>query len=387
MVKASKTGIIFFLLLFVVLFGCANKKEESTLNHLKSKIDPKKFESVTDGKPTKLYVLTNKNGLEATFTNYGQRLVSLMVPDKNGFFDDVVLGFSSLDGYKTKKGAYFGAVIGRYANRIANGQLTIDNKTYNLAVNNGKNHLHGGIKGFNNVVWNAKQIHDNAIEFTRVSFDMEEGYPGNLTVTVRYTLTDENELQIDYSATTDKPTVLNLTNHSFFNLKGEGKGNVNDHRLMINADYFTPVNQDLTPTGEISPVKDTPFDFTKMKPIGQSLNLENQQLLYTNGYDQNYVLNAEPNNKQGLVLAAKVMEPTSGRIMEVYTNQPGIQFYEGNFLDGSMTGKSGKAYQRQGAFCLEAQHFPNSPNQPNFPSTVLKPNETFQATCVYKFIY
>jgi len=357
---------------------------EST--HLKSNINPENFEAKIDGKKTKLFVLKNKNGLEATFTNFGQRLVSLMVPDKNGVFDDVVLGFSNLEGYKTARGNYFGATIGRYGNRIANGEFKIDNITYILPINNGKNHIHGGLKGFNNVVWDANQTNSDEIEFSRISPDMEEGYPGNLTVSVHYKLTDDDELQINYKATTDKPTIVNLTNHSFFNLAGEGNGNVNNHLLTINADSYTPVNQDLIPTGEILEVKGTPFDFTTEKPIGQDLDREHQQLEYSKGYDQNFVLNSTPkNNNNGLVLAAKVTEPNSGRVMEVFTNEPGIQFYESNFLDGGAMGKSGKPYIYRGALCLETQHFPNSPSQPNFPSTLLRTNEVYLSTCVYKF--
>lgn len=374
---------LFFFTTILVLFSCNQKKENISL---KANIDPKKFEAIIDGKKTKLYVLKNKNGLEATFTNFGQRLVSLMVPDKNGVFDDVVLGFSNLEGYKTARGNYFGATIGRYGNRIAKGEFVIDKIKYTLAVNNGKNHIHGGLKGFNNVVWDAKQTNSNEIEFTRISPDMEEGYPGNLTVSVHYKLTDDDELQINYKATTDKPTIVNLTNHSFFNLAGEGNGNVNNHLLTINADSYTPVNQDLIPTGEILEVKGTPFDFTTEKPIGQDLDREHQQLEYSKGYDQNFVLNSTPkNNNNGLVLAAKVTEPNSGRVMEVFTNEPGIQFYESNFLDGGAMGKSGKPYIYRGALCLETQHFPNSPNQPNFPSTLLRTNEVYLSTCVYKF--
>lgn len=374
---------VFFPLVFLLV--CCNKKETSKFIRLKSNVDPKKFDTILDGKRTKLYILKNKNGLEATFTNFGQRLVSLMVPDKNGNFDDIVLGFSGLEGYKTTRGNYIGATIGRYGNRIANGKFTIDGVQYNLTINNGKNHIHGGIKGFNNVVWNAKQINNNEIVFSRISPDLEEGYPGNLNVSVHYKLTDENELQINYKAITVKTTIVNLTNHSFFNLAGEGNGNVNNHLLMINADFYTPVNEESIPTGEILEVKGTPFNFTTEKRIGKELTLENQQLKYTKGYDHNFVLNNTPKNKNGLVLAAKVTEPISGRIMEVFTNEPGIQFYEGNFLDGVAIGKGKKPYLFRGALCLETQHFPNSPNQENFPSTLLKPNEVYTSTCVYKF--
>ena len=388
---------LYFFTICLLLISCNQKKHNSKLiestpiqdmvesTHLKSNINPENFEAKIDGEKTKLFVLKNKNGLEATFTNFGQRLVSLMVPDKNGVFDDVVLGFSNLEGYKTARGNYFGATIGRYGNRIAKGEFVIDKIKYTLAVNNGKNHIHGGLKGFNNVVWDANQTNSDEIEFSRISPDMEEGYPGNLTVSVHYKLTDDNELQINYKATTDKPTIVNLTNHSFFNLAGEGNGNVNNHLLTINADSYTPVNQDLIPTGKIEKVKGTPFDFTTEKPIGQDLDKENQQLEYSKGYDQNFVLNGAPKNKNGLVLAAKVTEPNSGRVMEVFTNEPGIQFYESNFLDGGAMGKSGKPYIYRGALCLETQHFPNSPNQPNFPSTLLRPNEVYLSTCVYKF--
>lgn len=397
--KSQKSNI-FIPALFasLLLFSSCNQKKDSltkseiksatadtTVTELKSKIDPKQFESVTDGKPTQLYVLKNKNGLEATFTNFGLRLVSLMVPDKNGVFEDVVLGFSNLEEFQTKKGSYFGAIIGRYSNRIANGEFALEGKTYKLAVNNGKNHLHGGVKGFNNVVWEGQQLKANEIEFTRISANMEEGYPGNLQLKVIYTLTDDNELQINYYATTDKTTIVNLTHHSFFNLAGEGNGNVNNHQLMINADFFTPVKQDLIPTGAIEKVKGTPFDFTSFKPIGQDLDVQHNQFQYAKGYDQNFVLNKSPKNKQGLVLAAKVLESNSGRMMEVYTSEPGIQFYESNYLDGTVKGKSGKSYVFRGAFCLETQHFPNSPNQLNFPSTLLRPNQTYTSTTVYKF--
>lgn len=375
----------FFIILIFSISSCNQKKDPLAKSEIKSKIDPEQFESVTDGQPTRLYVLKNKNGLEATFTNFGLRLVSLMVPDKNGVFEDVVLGFSNLKGYQTKKGSYFGAIIGRYSNRISDGEFTLEGKTYTLAINNGKNHLHGGVKGFNNVVWEAQQLKTNEIEFTRISPDMEEGYPGNLKVKVSYTLTDDNELQINYYATTDKTTIINLTHHSFFNLAGEGNGDVNHHQLMINADFFTPVNQDLIPTGVIEKVKGTPFDFTSLKTIGRDLNEKHLQFQYAKGYDQNFVLNKTPKNKQGLVLAAKVLEPNSGRVMEVYTSEPGIQFYEANHLDGSVKGKSGKSYLFRGAFCLETQHFPNSPNQINFPTTILRPHQTYTSTTVYKF--
>jgi aldose 1-epimerase len=364
------------------------KKTFSTTNDqkhfLKAKIDPKNFESVIDGKKTQLYVLRNKNGIEITFTNYGQRLVSLMVPDQNGQLEDIVFGFNSIEEYKNPKAKYIGAIIGRSANRIANGQFTLDQKNYTLATNNGKNHSHGGINGFNNHVWDAIQTATNQIEFSRIAPDGEEGYPGNLKVTTTYSLTNNNELLIDYKATTDKTTIVNLTNHSFFNLSGEGNGNVNDHVLMINADYYTPLNADQIPTGEIAPVQGTPFDFRTPKAIGQDLNKQNSQLSIASGYDQNYVLKNKP-KKNGLVLAAKIMQPKNGRTLEVYTNEPGLQFYESNFFDGSLIGKSGKPYLYRGAFCLESQHFPDAPNQASFAKTTLEPGQTYRSTCVYKF--
>ncbi|MDB4291885.1 galactose mutarotase [Maribacter sp.] len=359
------------------------KKEENpaTLHSL----DAKNFETQIDGKQTRLYTLTNGNGVEITFTDYGQHLVSLYVPDRNGNFEDVVLGFNTIDAYVNGGGAYMGSVIGRYGNRINKGKFALDGIAYTLAQNNNSNHLHGGLKGFNAVVWDAKQLSDSEIEFQRISPDMEEGYPGNLKVKVDYKVTDSNELIITYRAVTDKTTVVNLTHHSFFNLAGEGNGTVDDHRMMINADSFTPVDAGLIPTGEIKKVADTPFDFRKLKPIAQDIEAEDQQLFFGKGYDHNFVLNQEPRNENGLVLAARVEDPKSGRTLEVFTDEPGIQFYGGNFLKGEDKGKSGKPYVFRGSFCLETQHFPDSPNQPNFPSTVLMPNEIYTSVCVYKF--
>ncbi|WP_244526863.1 aldose epimerase family protein [Pseudozobellia thermophila] len=357
------------------------KKQESKLS---KHINVKNFETVIDGDSVNLYTLKNKNGIEVALTNYGQRLISLHVPDKNGNFEDIVLGFPDLKNYLAKKN-YYGATIGRYGNRIAKGKFTIDGKEYDLAINNNENHLHGGIKGFESVVWNVDRANDREIVFSRTSPDMEEGYPGNLNVTVTYTLTDDNELKINYRASTDKPTYVNLTHHSFFNLKGEGNGTVNDHVLMLNADSYTPVDSGLIPTGEIARVAGTPFDFTHPKAIGKDLNVEDEQLKYGNGYDHNFVLNKTPLNEDGLVLAARVVEPSSGRTLEVFTDEPGVQFYGGNFLTGADIGKSGKPYVFRGSFCLETQHFPDSPNQPDFPSTRLDPGETYSSNCVYKF--
>ncbi len=349
--------------------------------------EPKRegFNTTLDGMPVELLWIHNASAIKAGFTNYGQRLVSLYVPDKNGDFKDVVLGLDSLEGFRKPSGLYFGAVIGRYGNRIAKGKFTLEDKEYQLAVNNNENHLHGGEKGFNDVVWEITGHKTNQVSFKRVSPDMEEGYPGNLTVTVNYTLTDANELLIKYKATTDATTHVNLTHHSFFNLKGEGEGDINDHILSINADRFTPVDDGSIPTGELREVARTPFDFRTPKAIGRDLEMENEQLKMGGGYDHNFVLNESPTNDDGLVLAAKVLEPESGRVVEVYTNEPGVQFYGGNFLDGSTIGKSGKPYVKRGSFCLETQHFPDTPNQPGFPTTVLKPGETYTSICSYKF--
>lgn len=379
------------MLLIILLIGCKEQKADVTNSKeikkmvYKTKIDPSDFNSVVAGDSVKLHILTNKNGVEAAFTNFGQRLVSLYVPDKNENFEDVVLGYATLDEFVNGPKSYFGSVIGRYGNRIAKGSFSIDDNTYTLVKNNNENHLHGGNVGFENVVWNIDEATSNSIQFSRLSPDMEEGYPGNLMVVVSYVLTDENELKINYKAETDKTTVVNLTHHSFFNLKGEGEGDINDHVLMLNADNFTPVDSGLIPTGKIESVKGTPFDFTTPKTIGADLNADFEQLKIGNGYDHNFVLNETPKNEDGLVLCAKVSEPTTGRTMEVYTDEPGVQFYGGNFMNGETVGKSGEIYAFRGSFCLETQHFPDSPNQPNFPSTLLKPGEVYTSNCVYKF--
>lgn len=342
------------------------------------------FGKTADGQAVDLYTLTNPNGLEAAITNYGGIVVRLKTPDRNGQLADVVLGFDTLDDY-LKGHPYFGAIIGRYGNRIAKGRFQLNGVEYKLAVNNGENHLHGGLKGFDKVVWNARDVSTAeapALELTYTSKDGEEGYPGTLHVTVVYTLTPANELKIDYAATTDKDTIVNLTNHSYFNLAGQGEGDILGHELMINASRFTPVDAGLIPTGELRSVEGTPFDFRKPVAIGARINQDDQQLKYGNGYDHNFVLDR---TGDGLVLAARVTEPKSGRVMEVYTTEPGIQFYSGNFLDGSNKGKGGKIYQRRYGFCLETQHFPDSPNKPNFPSTVLRPGAKYQSTTVYRF--
>ncbi|MCL6275593.1 galactose mutarotase [Muricauda sp. 2012CJ35-5] len=348
-------------------------------------INPSSFKSEIEGDSTDLFVLENKAGIKIYFTNYGQRIVALHTPDKNGNMEDIVLGCNTLEGYGKPGTGYFGATIGRYANRIAAGKFSLDGVTYTLAQNNGTNNLHGGNKGFDSVVWDADMVNDQEIQFSRTSPDGEEGFPGNLTVKVRYALTDSNELQIFYEATTDKKTIVNLTHHSFFNLKGEGNGNIESHLIEINADHYTPVDENLIPTGALSSVVGTPMDFRVQKSIGQDINENFNQLDLAGGYDHNYVLNSNPTNTDSLTFAARVIEPESGRTMEVYTNEPGIQFYSGNFMDGSVQSKNGNAYVKRGAFCLETQHFPNSPNQDSFPSTVLNPGEKYTSVCVYKF--
>ena len=332
-----------------------------------------------------LYTLQNSHGLEAKITNYGGILVSLRVPDRNGKFADVVLGFNDLESYLTKNDPYMGALIGRYGNRIAKGRFKLDGVEYKLAVNNGENHLHGGIKGFDKVVWTGREIKTGAspaVALTYLSKDGEEGYPGNLNVRVVYTLTNENELKIDYTATTDKDTVLNLTHHSYFNLAGEGNGDILNHLVSINAKQFVPTDAGSIPTGELKNVAGTPFDFINPTAIGARINQDDQQLKFGNGYDHTWVIDGKPGTMR---VAAEAYEPTSGRIMRVLTTEPGMQFYTGNFLNGTLTGKSGKVYARRTGFCFETQHYPDSPNQPSFPTTTLKKGATYKSTTIYRF--
>jgi aldose 1-epimerase len=336
-----------------------------------------------DGKPVNLYTLTNSHGLEIRAMNYGGIILSIRVPDREGHFADIVLGHETLDGYIPNP-PYIGAIVGRYANRIANGTFTLDSKTYTLPKNDGPNTLHGGVKRtFDKVVWDDEALKNkDGVAFTYLSKDGEEGFPGNLKIKVTYTLTDANELVIDYEATTDKATPINISQHSYFNLAGEGTGDILNHELMLNADRFTPVDKNLIPTGELRPVKGTPLDFTTPTKIGARIDDNYDQLVLGHGYDHNFVINHQGN---GIDLAARVYEPTSGRVLEVSTTQPGIQFYTGNFLDGTVTGKEGHVYKRRYAFCLETQHFPDSPNHPDFPSTILRPGETFREKTVFKF--
>ncbi|MCX8109617.1 MAG: galactose mutarotase [Verrucomicrobiae bacterium] len=337
------------------------------------------FGQTGDGVPVDMYILTNDRGITAKVITYGALLTELHVPDRNGKLGDVVLGFDKLEPY-LKGHPYFGATIGRVANRIAKGKFVLGGKTYTLACNDGPNHLHGGLKGFDKVVWKAEEVkvrNGVAVRFKYVSPDGEEGYPGTLTATVVYTLTNDNELRLDYTAETDKPTPVNLTNHSYWNLATDG--DILNHHLAIYADYYTPVDDTLIPTGEIAPVKGTPMDFTSPHPIGDRLlDLANSP----RGYDHNYVLNSKGNK---LALAATVYEPTSGRYMEIFTDQPGIQFYSGNFLDGTLTGKRGVTYHKYYGFCLETQHFPDSVNRPNFPSVILRPGKKYKTTTIHVF--
>ena len=357
----------------------------TSLGAAERKTDSVKKESfgIVEGRSVELYTLTNRKGAEAKITTYGATVVSLKVPDRNGKFDDVVLGFDDIDGY-LKGTAYFGATIGRYGNRIAKGRFTLNGVEYKLATNNDPNHLHGGNKGFDKVIWNARpfNLKDGVgLVLSYLSHDGEEGYPGNLSVSVTYALTDNNELRISYAATTDKDTVVNLTHHSYFNLAGQGSGDVLNHQLMINADRFTPTDAGSIPTGELRSVKGTPFDFTQPTTIGARINEDDEQLQLGKGYDHNYVLNGKIGT---LRQVARVSEPTTGRTMEVWTTEPGMQLYTGNFLDGAK-GKSGKTYQFRYGFCLETQHFPDSPNKPSFPATILRKGATYRTRTIYKF--
>jgi aldose 1-epimerase len=345
-------------------------------------VTSERFGTMPDGTAVDAYTLKNASGMEVKAIAVGGIITSLKVPDRSGTAADVVLGFDRLDGY-LKDHPFFGAIIGRYGNRIGKGQFALEGKTYTLAKNNGPNHLHGGVKGFDKVLWATAAVPgQNAVTFTRTSPDGEEGYPGNLAVKVTYTLTDANELIVDYHATTDKPTPVNLTQHSYFNLAGDGSGDILGHELMISADRYTPVDSSLIPTGELAPVEGTPFDFRKTTAIGARINAAHPQLKAGGGYDHNWVLNR---TGAGLQLAARVVEPKSGRTLEVATEEPGIQFYSGNFLDGSITGKGGHVYAHRTGFCLETQHYPDSPNKPDFPSTILRPGQEYKTRTVFTF--
>jgi len=364
----------FLALAAFALAGCASSS--TSLN-----ISKEHFGAMPDGQEVSIYTLKNAKGAEARITDYGGLLVSLKMPDRNGNFGDVVLGLDNLDDYM-KKSPYFGALVGRYGNRIAKGKFTLDGVDYTLATNNGPNALHGGLKGFDKVFWQAtpEQGADGpSLHLTYLSKDGEEGYPGNLNVTAVYTLTDDNSLRLEYTATSDKDTVANLTHHSYFNLRGSGT--ILDHVVYINADKFTPVDSTLIPTGELKPVDGTPFDFRTPTAIGARIGQDDEQLKFGNGYDHNWVVN----NPGSLRVMARVTEPTTGRVLEVSSTEPGLQFYSGNFLDGTITGKGGWTYQFRDALCMEPQHYPDSPNHPDFPSVVLRPGETYHNTIIYHF--
>ncbi len=344
-------------------------------------LDPAKFETTVNGKKVSLYNLENNKGMMVQITNYGGRIVALWVPGKEGNYSDIVTGFDTIDGYIRDK-SYFGALIGRYGNRIAGGKFTFDGKEYTLPVNNGPNSLHGGTSGFDHKVWDVKKNTPDSLVLHYLSKDGEEGYPGNLSVTVTYSLNDSNELKIDYAAETDAKTIVNLTNHAYFNLSGHDDGDILGHVLMIDADRYTPVDSTLIPTGELATVEGTPFDFRTPTAIGERIDADDVQIRYGNGYDHNLILNKDDSE---MALAARVEDPVSGRIMEVYTTEPGVQFYTGNFLDGNSVGKNGTPYKFRHAFCLETQHFPDSPNHDNFPDTVLEPGEHYSSSTIYKF--
>jgi aldose 1-epimerase len=364
------------------LVGCYTKPMP---NNTVGTISQAPFGVTPDGKSVSIYSLSNTKGAVARIMTYGGIVQSLKMPDRNGQYEDIVLGYDDLTGYITNNSPYFGALIGRYGNRIGGAKFKLEGQTYKLAANNGPNSLHGGIKGFDKVVWQAESWlspDGPSLKLTYFSKDGEEGFPGNLKVTAIYTLTANNELHLAFTATTDKPTVCNLTHHSYFNLKGQGNGDILGHEVYINSDKTTAVDKELITTGDYAPVAGTPFDFRKPTTIGARINDPDQQLQYGPGYDHNWVIN-KPLGQFGL--QARVYEPTTGRVMEVWSTEPGLQFYAGNFLDGTITGKGGKVYQRRTGFCMEPQHYPDSPNKPQFPTTELKPGETYQTIIMYRF--
>ena len=369
-----------------------SRSEADASSGAESGIQTSVFGHLPDGRRVDVYQFTNANGIELRVTNYGGIIVSLKTPDMDGKFEDIALGFDSLEAYLSDEyrqaNPYFGAIIGRYGNRIANGQFSLDGESYSLATNDGSNHLHGGDQGFDKVLWQAEPFANDigsGLVLRYTSEDGEEGYPGNLEAEVTYTLTDNDELMVDYRAVADKATPVNLTQHSYFNLKGEGSDTILDHQLMINAPEFTPVNDSLIPSGEIRSVDGTPFDFTQATPIGERIDQENEQLKVGGGYDHNFVLARGNAAADELVQAAKVWEPKSGRMVEITTTEPAIQFYSGNFLNGDLSGKRGQAYGRRSGFALETQHYPDSPNQAAFPSTLLEPGDTYRSRTVYRF--
>ena len=384
--KTNRLALFIFTLISIAACKEKNKKTQSVESEVNKTmvIEKSKFGKLDDGSAIDKYVMTNKNGMEVSVISYGGRIVSLKVPDKNGKLENVTLGFDNIEDYVSEN-PFFGALVGRYGNRIAKGKFSIDDTEYTLVTNNGENHLHGGTVGFDKIVWAVQPIEgadESKLELRYLSKDGEEGYPGNLEVTVLYTLNNKNELKVDYTAITDKPTVVNLTQHSYFNLSGDFSKDILNHEVTLHADSFIPVDDGLIPTGEIKGVEGTPFDFTQAKAIGRDIDMENQQLKRGGGYDHCWVLNGE---KGKLRQVASAYDPASGRLMEVLTTEPAIQFYTGNFLDGSLQNPKGGSYGHRSGFCLETQHYPDSPNQPEFPSTRLNPGETYNTTTVFKF--
>jgi len=384
MIAKQRARTLLCALIFVgeLLLACSLSSQG-----MRGTIRKQSFGKTASGEQIDLYTLSNKKGMEVSITNFGATVVVLRVPDRAGKAADVVLGYDTLDGYENGK-SYFGATVGRYANRIGGGKFALDGKTYTLPKNNGNNTLHGGIVGFDKKIWKAREIDVKdgaALELSYLSADGEEGFPGNLSVKVVFTVpADRNDLKIDYTSSTDKDTVLNLSNHSYFNLAGEGNGDILDHVLTLHAKQFTPVDKTLIPTGELRDVAGTPLDFATATAIGKRINEDYEQLVFGKGYDHNWVL-GRSSGGNGLSIAAEAYDAKSGRKLEVLTTEPGIQFYSGNFLDGSAKGKANKAYTQRAAFCLETQHFPDSPNHPNFPSTLLKPNAAFHSQTVFRF--
>ncbi|RNL53392.1 aldose epimerase family protein [Pedobacter jejuensis] len=369
------------LCLSTTIFSCNSSTEKTTTENTKT--DSATYNATIDGKTVSIYTLKNKQGASVSITNYGGRVVSLLVPDKNNKLTDVVLGYDSIGAYRKKGEPFFGALIGRYGNRIAKGKFSLDGKAYQLQLNDGVNTLHGGTDGFFSKVWDAKLVDSQKLELTYSSKDGEAGYPGKLDVTVTYSLTDDNALKIDYTAKSDKNTIVNLTNHAYFNLNGEGNATILDHELLIDANAYTPVDSTLIPTGKLQPVAGTAFDFNKAKTIGKNIGDKDQQLTFGKGYDHNFALNKHDDKKAIAVVKSTV----TGIAMEVYTSEPGLQFYSGNFLTGKDTdGKGGKSYPYRSAFCLETQHFPDAPNHPNFASTVLEAGDVYKTTTTYKFL-
>jgi aldose 1-epimerase len=372
----NKTIITLFVLTVLLVSGCSTDVERS--------FTEENYGVTNEGRTVEIYTLSNAHNARVRITNYGAIVQSLYVPDRNDQLEDIVLGYDTLEEY-LKDTSFFGAIVGRFGNRIAGGKFSLNGEDYQLSQNEGNNHLHGGTNGFFRKVWEAEKVHSDlgpALQLTYLSPDMEEGYPGNLTITVIYTLTDNNELRIDYTATTDKRTIINPTHHSYFNLSGDFNIPILDHELTIDADTYTPIDADFIPTGELKPVADTPMDFRNAIQIGTRINDEYDQLKFAGGYDHNWVLN----NFDGTVRkVAELFDPGSGRTMEVYTDQPGLQFYSGNFLDGTIIGKGGILYRHRTGLCLETQFFPNSPNEESFPSVVLNPGETYRQTTIYRF--